>query len=133
MALIGGARDAGLAARPDRLIAGRVVTGGRQYDVVPEPLAGADPMLGQLCLAPPLPCDGAGLLRPGVVVVVCGVVALLVLPVVVVDVAAFAIAAPPPAIAAVAASVTISGLILRICSPPFIDHPRRCSWPVGRG
>jgi hypothetical protein len=48
------------------------------------------------------------------VVVVCGVVAAPVLPVVVPDVAAFAIAAPPPAMAAVAASVTISGFILRI-------------------
>jgi hypothetical protein len=37
----------------------------------------------------------------------------------VVDEAAFAIAAPPPAIAAVAASVTSSGLSLRIWSPPF--------------
>jgi hypothetical protein len=48
------------------------------------------------------------------VVVVCGVVVALVLPLVVPDVAAFAMAAPPPARAAVAASVTASGLILRM-------------------
>jgi hypothetical protein len=48
------------------------------------------------------------------------VLVVVALPVVeLVDVAAFAIAAPPPAIAAVAATVTSSGLILRICSPPF--------------
>jgi hypothetical protein len=88
-------------------------------------------MFGQLCLAPPLPCDGAGLVRPGVVVVVCGVVAVLVLPGVVVDVAAFAIAAPPPAIAAVAARVTISGLTLRIWFTSFHRPLRRCAAPVG--
>jgi hypothetical protein len=48
-----------------------------------------------------------------------------------VDVAAFAIAAPPPAIAAVAAIVTSSGFILRICSPPLwltaTDVPRPAS------
>jgi hypothetical protein len=53
-------------------------------------------------------------------VVVCAGVVTLVLPVVVPDVAALAIAAPPPAMAAVAAMVTSSGLILRIGSPPFV-------------
>jgi hypothetical protein len=60
--------------------------------------------------------------------VVCDGVVVLVLPVV----AAFAIAAPPPAMAAVAAMVTSSGLILRIGSPPFIDHAERCGPHVGR-
>jgi hypothetical protein len=67
---------------------------------------------------------GAG--RAGAVLVV------VALPVVeLVDVAAFAIAAPPPAIAAVAAIVTSSGFILRICSPPLwltaTDVPRPAS------
>ena len=69
--------------------------------------------------------------RPGGVVVVCDGVAVLVTAVVVLDVAALAIAAPPPAMAAVAARVTNSGLILRIASPPFIDHRTRCVRPVG--
>jgi hypothetical protein len=94
-----------------------------------EPLDGADPMFGQLW--PPLPRGGAGLVRPGAVVVVCGVVVVLVLPGVVPDVAALAIAAPPPARAAVAAIVTSSGLILRIGSPPFVDHRERCARAVG--
>jgi hypothetical protein len=64
------------------------------------------------------------------VVVVCGGVVVLVLPGVVPDVAALAIAAPPPAMAAVATSVTSSGLILRI-SPPFIDRLRRSTGAVG--
>jgi hypothetical protein len=59
--------------------------------------------------------------------------AVLVLPGVVVDVAALAIAAPPPAIAAVAARVTISGLTLRIGSPPFIDHPDGACRPSASG
>jgi hypothetical protein len=55
-------------------------------------------------------------------VVRAGTVPVVVGPLVVevVDVAALAIAAPPPAIAAVAAIVTMSGLSLRICSPPFV-------------
>jgi hypothetical protein len=55
-----------------------------------------------------------------------------VVEVVEVDVAAFAIAAPPPASAAVAATVTNSGFILRIYSPPFeLTVTRRCSSGVG--
>jgi hypothetical protein len=71
-----------------------------------------------------------GAVRAGAVVVV--VEPPLVELVELVDVAAFAIAAPPPAIAAVAATVTSSGLILRICSPPFVvDRLGRSSPGVG--
>jgi hypothetical protein len=68
------------------------------------------------------------------VVVVCGDLVVLVLPFVVLDVAALAIAAPPPAMAAVAAMVTSSGLILRIVhllSSTAPDGARRASH-VGR-
>jgi hypothetical protein len=72
-----------------------------------------------------------GAVRAGAVLVV------VALPLVeLVDVAAFAIAAPPPAIAAVAATVTSSGLSLRICSPPFCwstaNVPRSASDPGRR-
>jgi hypothetical protein len=88
-----------------------------------QPPAPATHMLGQLC--EPLPeWPGKALLPwPGVVGAVRGgaVAVVVELPLVeLVDVAAFAIAAPPPAIAAVAATVTNSGLRLRICSPPFV-------------
>jgi hypothetical protein len=73
---------------------------------------------------------------PGVVGVRAGAVVDVVVPlpdaVVDVDVAAFAIAAPPPASAAVAATVTNSGLNLRMCSPPFeLTVTGRCSSGVG--
>jgi hypothetical protein len=57
-------------------------------------------------------------------VVVCAGVVALVLPDVVLDVAALAIAAPPPAMAAVAATVTSSGLILRIGFTSFRRPPQ---------